>query len=139
MNELLRNEQVGNLAWQQEASVRSGKAGMMDGGIVCTSLSPGLGGCAGMLALAAHTVLIGSQVCYHHGNNADPEERDCPVAFSDVQDIQILSRFVRDHLPDLQPKPAVMERCMYTVRVWAGLGKRGRRQIDLVRLGLDST
>ncbi|XP_054429204.1 peroxisomal sarcosine oxidase [Pteronotus mesoamericanus] len=54
------------------------------------------------------------KVCYHHGNNADPEERDCPAAFSDVQDVQILSRFVRDHLPDLEPKPAIMEHCMYT-------------------------
>uniref|UniRef100_G1PV14 Peroxisomal sarcosine oxidase n=1 Tax=Myotis lucifugus TaxID=59463 RepID=G1PV14_MYOLU len=54
------------------------------------------------------------KVCYHHGNNADPEERDCPAAFSDIQDVQILSRFVRDHLPDLEPEPAVVERCMYT-------------------------
>ncbi|XP_028377449.1 peroxisomal sarcosine oxidase isoform X1 [Phyllostomus discolor] len=54
------------------------------------------------------------KVSYHHGNNADPEERDCPAAFSDAQDIQILSRFVRDHLPDLEPKPAIVERCMYT-------------------------
>ncbi|KAM9749638.1 peroxisomal sarcosine oxidase isoform 1-T1 [Dama dama] len=54
------------------------------------------------------------KVCYHHGNNADPEERDCPAAFSDIQDVHILSGFVRDHLPDLQPEPAVMEHCMYT-------------------------
>ncbi|KAF5916153.1 peroxisomal sarcosine oxidase isoform X1 [Diceros bicornis minor] len=54
------------------------------------------------------------KVCYHHGNNADPEERDCPTAFSDIQDVQILSHFVRDHLPDLEPEPAIMERCMYT-------------------------
>lgn len=54
------------------------------------------------------------KVSYHHGNNADPEERDCPAAFSDAQDIQILSRFVRDHLPDLEPKPAIVEHCMYT-------------------------
>ncbi|XP_004707382.1 peroxisomal sarcosine oxidase [Echinops telfairi] len=54
------------------------------------------------------------KVCYHHGNNADPEERDCPSALSDSQDIQILGRFVRDHLPDLEPTPAITERCMYT-------------------------
>lgn len=46
----------------------------------------------------------------------DPEERDCPTAFSDIQDVQILCRFVRDHLPDLRPEPNIMERCMYTVR-----------------------
>ncbi|XP_059938327.1 peroxisomal sarcosine oxidase [Mesoplodon densirostris] len=54
------------------------------------------------------------KVCYHHGNNADPEERDCPAAFSDIQDVHILSCFVRDHLPNLEPEPAVMEHCMYT-------------------------
>ncbi|XP_029783766.1 peroxisomal sarcosine oxidase isoform X2 [Suricata suricatta] len=54
------------------------------------------------------------KVCYHHGNNVDPEERDCPEAFSDIQDVQILGRFVRDHLPDLEPKPAVLEHCLYT-------------------------
>ncbi|XP_006185009.1 peroxisomal sarcosine oxidase isoform X1 [Camelus ferus] len=54
------------------------------------------------------------KVCYHHGNNADPEERDCPTAFSDIKDVHILSRFVRDRLPDLEPEPAVMEHCMYT-------------------------
>ncbi|XP_006874251.1 PREDICTED: peroxisomal sarcosine oxidase [Chrysochloris asiatica] len=54
------------------------------------------------------------KVCYHHGNNADPEERDCSSAFSDTQDVQILCRFVQDHLPDLRPTPAIMERCMYT-------------------------
>ncbi|XP_048649818.1 peroxisomal sarcosine oxidase isoform X3 [Marmota marmota marmota] len=54
------------------------------------------------------------KVCYHHGNSVDPEERDCPTAFSDIQDVQILCRFVRDHLPDLRPEPDIMERCMYT-------------------------
>ncbi|XP_001510684.2 peroxisomal sarcosine oxidase isoform X1 [Ornithorhynchus anatinus] len=51
------------------------------------------------------------KVCYHHGNEADPEEPDCPLVTSDIQ---ILSDFVRDYLPGLQPEPAVVERCMYT-------------------------
>ncbi|KAM6163225.1 peroxisomal sarcosine oxidase [Rhynchocyon petersi] len=54
------------------------------------------------------------KVCYHHGNNADPEERDCPSSFSDIQEAQNLCCFVRDHLPGLEPTPAIMERCMYT-------------------------
>ncbi|KAF3816591.1 hypothetical protein GH733_013939 [Mirounga leonina] len=54
------------------------------------------------------------KVCYHHGNSADPEERDCPEALSDTRDIQILSRFVRDHLPDLAPELAILEPCLYT-------------------------
>ncbi|XP_078293666.1 peroxisomal sarcosine oxidase isoform X1 [Panthera onca] len=60
--------------------------------------------------VATHT----ASVCYHHGNNVDPEERDCPEAFSDIQDVQILGRFVRDHLPDLEPTPALLEPCLYT-------------------------
>ncbi|XP_038615732.1 peroxisomal sarcosine oxidase isoform X2 [Tachyglossus aculeatus] len=51
------------------------------------------------------------QVCYHHGNEEDPEEPDCPSVTSDIQ---ILSDFVRDYLPGLQPEPAVVDRCMYT-------------------------
>lgn len=86
-----------------------------------------------------HPALVGSQVCYHHGNNADPEERDCPAAFSDIQDVQILSRFVRDHLPDLEPEPAVVEHCMYTVRGRAAPENSGRRQIGLAPLRLDSS
>ncbi|MCQ6473507.1 hypothetical protein NPN13_24810, partial [Vibrio parahaemolyticus] len=44
----------------------------------------------------------------------DPEERDCPKTFSDIQDVQILCHFVRDHLPCLRADPDIMERCMYT-------------------------
>ncbi|XP_012596181.1 peroxisomal sarcosine oxidase [Microcebus murinus] len=54
------------------------------------------------------------KVCYHHGNRADPDERDCPEARSDSQDVQVLCRFVKNHLPGLKPEPAVMEHCMYT-------------------------
>lgn len=54
------------------------------------------------------------KVCYHHGNKADPEERDCPAASSDIPDVQILRSFVSEHLPDLESEPAIMERCMYT-------------------------
>ncbi|XP_003797180.1 peroxisomal sarcosine oxidase [Otolemur garnettii] len=54
------------------------------------------------------------KVCYHHGNHTDPDERDCPTARPDIQDVQILCRFVKDHLPGLKPEPAIMERCMYT-------------------------
>ncbi|XP_054112136.1 peroxisomal sarcosine oxidase isoform X2 [Callithrix jacchus] len=54
------------------------------------------------------------KVSYHHGNHADPEERDCPTAHAKSQDIEILKRFVRDYLPDLKPEPAIIEHCMYT-------------------------
>lgn len=54
------------------------------------------------------------KVCYHHGNKADPEERDCPAGPSDIPDVQILRHFVSKHFPDLESEPAIMERCMYT-------------------------
>lgn len=54
------------------------------------------------------------KINYHHGESVDPEERDCPTNFSDIQGIQILRNFVRDHLPGLQPEPDIMECCMYT-------------------------
>lgn len=54
------------------------------------------------------------KICYHHGNNVDPEERDYPTAFSGIQDVQILRHVVKDHFPDLRPEPVIMERCMYT-------------------------
>ncbi|KAL0597282.1 Peroxisomal sarcosine oxidase [Plecturocebus cupreus] len=54
------------------------------------------------------------KVSYHHGNHADPEERDCPTARAESRDIQILRRFVRDYFPDLKPEPAIIEHCMYT-------------------------
>uniref|UniRef100_A0A667HCC8 Peroxisomal sarcosine oxidase n=1 Tax=Lynx canadensis TaxID=61383 RepID=A0A667HCC8_LYNCA len=43
------------------------------------------------------------KVCYQHGNNTS-------------QDVQILGRFVRDHLPDLEPKPALLEPCCTRLR-----------------------
>lgn len=89
------------------------------------------------LALTTPAALIGSQVSYHHGNHADPEERDCPTARADIRDVQIVSSFVRDHFPDLKPEPAVMESCMYTVRGLGSLAgpltilQKGRRRQTL--------
>ncbi|XP_036622963.1 peroxisomal sarcosine oxidase [Trichosurus vulpecula] len=54
------------------------------------------------------------KVSYHYGNQADPDERDCPSAPPEVADVQILSSFVRDCFPGLQPRPAIIEHCMYT-------------------------
>ncbi|XP_004593982.2 peroxisomal sarcosine oxidase [Ochotona princeps] len=54
------------------------------------------------------------KICYHHGDAVDPEERDCPTAVTDIQDVQILCHFVRAHLPGLKPEPDILERCMYT-------------------------
>ncbi|XP_069082319.1 peroxisomal sarcosine oxidase isoform X2 [Pleurodeles waltl] len=54
------------------------------------------------------------KVCYHYGNKADPDMRDCSLEAPPLQDIEILRNFVRKYLPGLEPEPAIMERCMYT-------------------------
>ncbi|XP_075052942.1 peroxisomal sarcosine oxidase [Mixophyes fleayi] len=54
------------------------------------------------------------KICYHGGNEADPEERELPAKQTQVQDIQILCNFITKYLPGLHPTPAVMEQCMYT-------------------------
>ncbi|XP_053562151.1 peroxisomal sarcosine oxidase [Bombina bombina] len=51
------------------------------------------------------------KICYHHGNEADPEERDLQPQF---QDVSVLCDFINQYLPGLYPKPAVIEQCMYT-------------------------
>ncbi|XP_072909531.1 peroxisomal sarcosine oxidase [Hemitrygon akajei] len=53
------------------------------------------------------------KVCYHNGNDADPDERD--IAFRlPSQDVNLLSDFLSKEFPGLDPKPAVIEYCMYT-------------------------
>ncbi|XP_078536205.1 peroxisomal sarcosine oxidase [Lissotriton helveticus] len=55
------------------------------------------------------------KVCYHHGSKVDPDMRDRPLESPSLQDIQILSNFVSKYLPGLEPEPAIVERCMYTI------------------------
>ncbi|XP_051891519.1 peroxisomal sarcosine oxidase isoform X1 [Pristis pectinata] len=53
------------------------------------------------------------KVCYHNGNDSDPDERD--IAFRlPSQDVNLLSDFLSKEFPGLDPKPAVIEYCMYT-------------------------
>ncbi|XP_077150431.1 peroxisomal sarcosine oxidase isoform X1 [Ranitomeya variabilis] len=54
------------------------------------------------------------KICFHGGNEADPEERELQVKPNQIQDIQILCNFISQYLPGLHPKPAVIEQCMYT-------------------------
>lgn len=54
------------------------------------------------------------QICYHMGSVADPDQRDMQ---KDKSDIDILQRFVKRCLPGLVPEPAVVESCLYTVRI----------------------
>uniref|UniRef100_A0A8C5W7E6 Peroxisomal sarcosine oxidase n=1 Tax=Leptobrachium leishanense TaxID=445787 RepID=A0A8C5W7E6_9ANUR len=55
------------------------------------------------------------KICLHNGNEAEPEERDDLAKEDKIKDISILSSFVSNYLPDLNPEPAIIERCMYTV------------------------
>ncbi|XP_053313029.1 peroxisomal sarcosine oxidase [Spea bombifrons] len=54
------------------------------------------------------------KICYHHGNEAEPEERDLQVKDPKIPDIQILRSFISNYLPGLHPEPVVVEQCMYT-------------------------
>lgn len=54
------------------------------------------------------------QICYHVGSETDPDQRDKQT---DRSDIDILQRYIRRCLPGLDPEPAVVESCMYTVSI----------------------
>ncbi|XP_040279349.1 peroxisomal sarcosine oxidase [Bufo bufo] len=54
------------------------------------------------------------KICFHGGNEADPEERELQDKPNKIDDIKILCNFISQYLPDLHPKPAVIEQCMYT-------------------------
>lgn len=64
-------------------------------------------------------VSLMKQLCYHAGLRTDPDERD-KVDMSTVQ--RKAEEYVKRFFPCLEPKPAVVESCMYTVRsVWVVL------------------
>ncbi|XP_044210838.1 peroxisomal sarcosine oxidase [Thunnus albacares] len=52
------------------------------------------------------------KICYHMGSETDPDQRDKQT---DRSDIDILQRYVARCLPALDPEPAVVESCMYTL------------------------
>ncbi|KAM6048559.1 peroxisomal sarcosine oxidase isoform 3-T3 [Theristicus caerulescens] len=54
------------------------------------------------------------QVCYHHGSPTDPEERDQTSLGAPRPNVALLSSFISDYLPGLEPWPAVVETCLYT-------------------------
>ncbi|XP_048412659.2 peroxisomal sarcosine oxidase [Stegostoma tigrinum] len=54
------------------------------------------------------------KVCYHSGSDVDPDERDI-VFQQPSQDVNILSTFLFKEFPGVDPKPVIVEHCMYTV------------------------
>ncbi|XP_066542854.1 peroxisomal sarcosine oxidase [Hoplias malabaricus] len=52
------------------------------------------------------------KVCYHMGSETDPNERDKQM---DKSDVDIVSRYISRCFPGLEPEPAVVESCLYTV------------------------
>ncbi|KAM6970250.1 peroxisomal sarcosine oxidase [Aplochiton taeniatus] len=52
------------------------------------------------------------KICYHMGSETEPDQRDRQAGQTDVQ---LLCRFVAHYLPGLEPEPAVVESCLYTV------------------------
>lgn len=53
-----------------------------------------------------------AQVCYHRGNETEPDERDRQT---DRHDVDTVSSYISRCFPGLVPVPAVVESCMYTV------------------------
>ncbi|XP_064649439.1 peroxisomal sarcosine oxidase-like [Lineus longissimus] len=53
--------------------------------------------------------------CYHSGPVVDPDDRDADKHRS-INDMILkdMIRFVNAHFPTLEPKPSIVERCMYT-------------------------
>ncbi|CAL1571462.1 unnamed protein product [Knipowitschia caucasica] len=52
------------------------------------------------------------KICFHNGSPTDPDQRDRQT---DRSDVDILSRFVSRCVPGLEPEPAIVESCMYTM------------------------
>ncbi|XP_072312309.1 peroxisomal sarcosine oxidase [Eucyclogobius newberryi] len=52
------------------------------------------------------------KICLHTGSPTDPDHRDRQT---DRSDVDILSRFVSRCVPGLEPEPAIVESCMYTL------------------------
>ncbi|KAG8450461.1 hypothetical protein GDO86_002933 [Hymenochirus boettgeri] len=55
-----------------------------------------------------------TKICFHGGNEADPDERDLQTQKLKIQDISRVSNFISQYMPGLHPKPVVVEQCMYT-------------------------
>ena len=54
-------------------------------------------------------------MCYHIGEPlANPDERDRQ---KNQEDIEIISRYITEHMPGLENKPAIVESCLYTVSI----------------------
>ena len=52
------------------------------------------------------------QLCLHTGLPSDPDQRDSQ---SDDFDIKLLAKFVARWMPELEPRPSIVEKCYYTV------------------------
>uniref|UniRef100_A0A668AZP7 Peroxisomal sarcosine oxidase n=1 Tax=Myripristis murdjan TaxID=586833 RepID=A0A668AZP7_9TELE len=52
------------------------------------------------------------KICYHNGSETDPDKRDRQT---DRSDIDILRRYITHCFPGLEPEPAVVESCLYTL------------------------
>ncbi|KAM6118279.1 peroxisomal sarcosine oxidase [Phoenicopterus ruber ruber] len=88
-------------------------AGRTDPCLMALGLSQAPHGVYGLPALEYPGLV---KVCYHHGSPADPEERDRDQVPSGTprRDVALLSSFISSYLPRLEPRPAVVETCLYT-------------------------
>lgn len=59
------------------------------------------------------TALVALQVCSHLGVDIDPDSRDDVGVCAEA--LQLISTFIRNHMPGVATKPSITESCIYTV------------------------
>ncbi|KAF1490854.1 Peroxisomal sarcosine oxidase, partial [Pygoscelis antarcticus] len=102
-----------NVCYWREKEPGSPSAGGASPCFMALGLSQAPHGVYGLPALEYPGLV---KVCYHHGSPTDPEERDRLPPGTPHPDVALLSSFISSYLPGLEPRPAVVETCLYTVR-----------------------
>uniref|UniRef100_A0A3B4AXM8 Peroxisomal sarcosine oxidase n=1 Tax=Periophthalmus magnuspinnatus TaxID=409849 RepID=A0A3B4AXM8_9GOBI len=68
--------------------------------------------CVLSLTLTSERHSVPPGICLHTGSPTDPDHRDRQT---DRSDVDILRRYVSRSIPGLEPEPAIVESCMYTM------------------------
>ncbi|KAK1198747.1 SOX oxidase, partial [Pygoscelis papua] len=100
-----------NVCYWREKEPGSPSAGGASPCFMALGLSQAPHGVYGLPALEYPGLV---KVCYHHGSPTDPEERDRLPPGTPHPDVALLSSFISSYLPGLEPRPAVVETCLYT-------------------------
>ncbi|NXG23005.1 SOX oxidase, partial [Grallaria varia] len=100
-----------NVCYWREKQPRSTGVGTASPCFLTLGLSQAPHGIYGLPALEYPGMV---KVCHHHGTPTDPDKRDQVPSDAPCPDIAVLSSFISSYLPGLEPRPALLETCMYT-------------------------